>query len=323
MKGKILIKVRNDRTKYEFTLRRNITVIKGDSATGKTTLIEMIHDFNLLGKESGVELSCSHNCIVVEGNTWKQQLVNVNQSVVFIDEGNRFVSSKEFASAIKRTDNYYVLVTRESLSTLPYSVKEIYGIRSKGKYGGLKQTYNELFQIYGRNSMQKKLKCSILITEDSNSGFQFFKSICEENKVNCIYSSGKSNIYKEMLKYKLEDVLVIADGAAFGPEMEGAINIIKRFPNISLCLPESFEWLILRSDCLDDADVRKMSNDWANYIDSRKFFSWEQFFCDLLIQKTQGTYLQYNKKNINPVYLDPSIRSKIMDKMESFSEEYE
>lgn len=52
MKGKITITVRNDRTKFEFTLRRNITVIRGDSATGKKTLIEMIDDYNRLGNES-------------------------------------------------------------------------------------------------------------------------------------------------------------------------------------------------------------------------------------------------------------------------------
>ena len=28
--------------KYEFELRRNLTIIRGDSATGKTTLVDMI-----------------------------------------------------------------------------------------------------------------------------------------------------------------------------------------------------------------------------------------------------------------------------------------
>lgn len=316
MTGNIIITVRNDRMKYEFMLRRNITVIRGDSATGKTTLIDMIHDFNLLGKESGVELSCNHNCIVVTGNTWKQQLLNVEQSVVFIDEGNRFISSKEFASAIKNTDNYYVLVTRETLSTLPYSVEEIYGIRANGKYGGLKQTYNELFRIYTRNNKQAKMKWSVVITEDSNSGFQFFNNICEENAIECVHAAGKSKIYKEILKHREENVLIIADGAAFGPEMEYIMKIINQFPNIALYLPESFEWLILMSDCLDDPTIRKMSADWGSHIDSKQFFSWEQFFCDLLIQKTHGTYLQYSKKNINPAYLNASIQTKIIDKMD-------
>ena len=42
MKGKHKIVVKNNRLHYEFEIKRNITIIKGDSATGKTTLINMI-----------------------------------------------------------------------------------------------------------------------------------------------------------------------------------------------------------------------------------------------------------------------------------------
>lgn len=125
MKGSIDVIVQNDRIKYEFSIKRNITIIKGDSATGKTSLIEMIRDYHLQGAESGVELSCEKDCVVVEGNLWKEQLRYVHESIVFIDEGNRFMSSVEFAGFIQNTDNYYVLVTREGLSALPYSVEEI------------------------------------------------------------------------------------------------------------------------------------------------------------------------------------------------------
>lgn len=34
---------------------------------------------------------------------------------------------------------------------MPYSVEEIYGIRESGKYATIKQTYNELYRIYGIN----------------------------------------------------------------------------------------------------------------------------------------------------------------------------
>ena len=36
MKGKHKIVVKNNRLHYEFEIKRNITIIKGDSATGKT-----------------------------------------------------------------------------------------------------------------------------------------------------------------------------------------------------------------------------------------------------------------------------------------------
>lgn len=58
MKGSIKVIVQNDRIKYEFLIRRNITIVKGDSATGKTSLIDMIREYNLQGAESGIELFC-------------------------------------------------------------------------------------------------------------------------------------------------------------------------------------------------------------------------------------------------------------------------
>ena len=59
-----------------------------------------------------------------------------------------FITTDEFSSAVKKSDNYYVIVTREGLPNLPYSVDEIYGIKSSGKYGTLQQTYQEFYRIY-------------------------------------------------------------------------------------------------------------------------------------------------------------------------------
>ena len=137
MKGKHRIVVSTKRQKYEFELRRNLTILRGDSATGKTTLIEMIQDHENDPLGSPVELISDKKCYVLEGALWKEQLAGITDSIVFIDEGNTFVKAEEFAGVIQNTDNYYVIVSRESLPALPYSVEEIYGIRTSGKYGTL------------------------------------------------------------------------------------------------------------------------------------------------------------------------------------------
>ena len=41
MKGEHKILIYSKRIKFEFTVRRNITILKGDSATGKTTLVNI------------------------------------------------------------------------------------------------------------------------------------------------------------------------------------------------------------------------------------------------------------------------------------------
>ena len=42
MRGKHRIVIKNNRLHYEFEIKRNITIIQGNSATGKTTLINML-----------------------------------------------------------------------------------------------------------------------------------------------------------------------------------------------------------------------------------------------------------------------------------------
>lgn len=311
MKGKYSVSVSNNKVKYEFSIKRNITVIQGDSATGKTTLVDMIREFEQNGADSGINLSSKKKCRVLEGNNWQENLSLMTDSIVFIDEGNRFVESTDFAKAVKNSSNYYVIVTREGLENLPYSIEEIYGIHTSGKYADLKQVYHEFYRIYGNNNFND---CRIekIVTEDSNSGFDFFNNVSEGLCV-CESAGGKSNIYKKFLQSKGEKVLAVADGAAFGSQMNLVGELLERQKNFFLFAPESFEWLILQSDILNDNEVKKILENPENFIESKDFFSWEQFFTKLLIEKTNGTYLKYLKRKLNQNYLSENVKNKILD----------
>ena len=87
MKGKKSVIIQNKRMKYDFTLKRNITVIRGDSATGKTALVDMVREYYENGPDSGVELRCESRCAVLEGRDWKVWLDAVHACIIFIDEG--------------------------------------------------------------------------------------------------------------------------------------------------------------------------------------------------------------------------------------------
>ena len=65
MKGKYTIKIHNKRVTYTVDLERNITVICGDSATGKTTLINSISFYEELGEKSGVTIESDKECHVL------------------------------------------------------------------------------------------------------------------------------------------------------------------------------------------------------------------------------------------------------------------
>lgn len=73
MKGTHHVIIQNKRIHYEFDIRRNITVIRGDSASGKTTLVEMIQEYMDQGIESMITIQSDKKCGVISGNTWKGQ----------------------------------------------------------------------------------------------------------------------------------------------------------------------------------------------------------------------------------------------------------
>ena len=108
---------------------------------------------------------------------------------------------------------------------MPYSVEEIYGIRTSGKYGTLKQSYHEFYRLYGEDTYENVVKPELVITEDSNSGYQFFSQICKENQLKCESMDGKSNVFHYLNKHRNEKILVIADGAAFGSEIDKVLRL--------------------------------------------------------------------------------------------------
>jgi len=310
MKGIIHLMIKSARIRYEMEFKRNITIIKGDSATGKTTLVDMVREYEQNGADTGISISCDVPCRVISGNNWQEQLKNINNSLVFIDEGNRFVTEKEFAHAIKETDNYYVIITRESLYTLPYSVDEIYGIKSSGKYNLGEKVYNQMYRIYGEYNNCKEYKK--IIVEDSNSGFEFFTEISKTSNVECVSANGASNIFGLLQEINIkENVIVVADGAAFGAYIDKIYKLMEKNKNIKLYLPESFEWIILSSNVLNDNEIMDIINEPSIYIDSKEYFSWEQYFTYLLTNKTKDTYLKYTKKELNLAYLQGKTLEKL------------
>lgn len=318
MKGSHRVIIEAKRVKYDFTLTRNITILTGDSASGKTVLIDYIRDYRRYGSESGVMVSCDRECRTLDNEDWEMQLKRITNSIIFIDEGNRFVTSKEFAKLALESDNYFVLATREKTPMLPYSVQEIYGFRESGKYHEAKQKYNEMYHLYGEISAQSSIEPELVITEDSNSGYDFFAKLSEQKNVNCISANGKSNIIKCLQdSEKTQGTrLIIVDGAAFGSEMKEVYEYLNTVGNVVLYAPESFEWLLLLSNTIPNANVTEILQEPENYIDSKKYASWERFFTALLIDMTKGDPVwSYSKKKISSVYVSSKVITAVKKMM--------
>lgn len=318
MRGKYTIVVQNRRVRFSLEIKRNITVIRGDSATGKTTLIGMLRDYEEQGKQSGISVQSDRPCCVLNGPYWETSLARIRDSIVFIDEGNSFVTSKAFAEAIRGTSNYYVIVTRENLYQLPYSVEAVLELRATpGHSSGQERfVYNT---TYPRYQVLSKLEANLgiydrVLTEDSNAGNQMFECLATQAETTCVSAKGKSNIFGALAAEPKQKTLVVADGAGFGAEMEHVYQLQRQSPNqVSLYLPESFEWLLLTADVIRNNEVKEILAEPESYIDSEQYFSWEQYFTDLLISVTaDSAYMRYSKLRLLPFYLQEENIRKVL-----------
>jgi len=314
MKGRIKFSAKNVYIRFQFVLERNVTIITGDSGTGKTKLINMVRQYAELGKKSGVSLSCDKECIVLEGKAWENILSYTHDSVVFIEESSSFLTSHEFAKAIQDNDNYYVIVSREPLPQIPYAVSSIKQIIKKGKNP-------KIDNIYKKISTKKisEFPYDVVIVEDSKAGYQFFCEVTKDLSVECVSANGKSNILSVLKQYKGKKVLVIADAAAFGPEIREVDNYRKMVSDkIDLFLPESFEWLLLNSEVfIGDRNVKAILEEPIDYIESSQYFSWEKFFEYLIVDTTKDLKdLKYKKDKLAKGYLLDKRKNAILKSME-------
>ena len=69
MKGAHRVIVETKKIKYDFVVKRNITILTGDSGSGKTVLIDYIRDYRRYGADSGV---------IVIAEPWITKIGNVN-----------------------------------------------------------------------------------------------------------------------------------------------------------------------------------------------------------------------------------------------------
>lgn len=59
MRGEYQLTVRTNKVQVKLTIRRNLTIIQGKSATGKTTLLDSLRAYENLGAQSGIIVNCA------------------------------------------------------------------------------------------------------------------------------------------------------------------------------------------------------------------------------------------------------------------------
>lgn len=263
-------------------------------------MIRLISDFEENGVSSGITVQCDARCTVLNSVDWELRMRELKQCIIFIDETATFLKTKRFAEAVRGSDNYFVIVTRDDLPQLPYSIEEIYGLRNVSdteKYKTFRKVYNEMYNLYNLK-LPKKVVPDKVIVEDSNAGFSFFKIVFGKM---CESARGKSNVYSLLRKSNPGLVLTVVDGAAFGSEIGKLDRYLRACgSNNVIYAPESFEYLILNSGLVDVPGT--ITGETYKYADSTKYMSWEEFYTSYLIRVSADSVYRYSKNRLGSAY---------------------
>lgn len=312
MKGTIQVKIYNNQVKYEFSLNRKYSVLTGGSSTGKSSLNNMLSEYI---RNPDFKAITTLECMGCEGvlaaNTMIQgfydNIKKLSNMLIVLDEGDlKVLDVPNNAEKFHSSDNYFLIISREKLAYFPYSHLAIYQISTNLENN---QTVNRFSLIYGGVKDLESYKPEMIITEDAKSGNQFFKATLQD----CIVESAKSKsnikkVIKQKLKEGYKDIYVIADGAAFGSEISSIARYLvsgdfKEYnANVYIHLPESFEYLLLKTYLFKIRDLKNKLENTQDYCEANKFISWERYYTKLL-ESSQG----YDKSSLDSKFLTDEV----------------
>lgn len=293
----------------KFYFERRINVIKGDSGTGKTSLLELVRDTS-----PDIIKNISLDVLVADDLGWKALMTASKNAIIIFDDSN-VIDSAEFAKCcyeyVVKNNLYLLIFNRESLKIeqngeesgymphISYSIDSIYRLCSDGINHWLEPFYN-------LNTFNQSSKLDICITEDSSGGFEFFNKLL--NMLSVEHSDGgKSAIVDKIERMSIKDknILVVFDRAAFGCEIEKFVNKLRDYNITVLDSYECFEELLLRSNLfLNNQEVKRVFNNLPAYA-NKYCLSWEVFFEKFLACITKEKPYKYlHGKRLRECYFE-------------------
>lgn len=308
MKGKHIVSITSRRAEYRLELERKITVIKGKSGTGKSSVIRLVSDYLELGKDSGIKVTVSSSTrllVLTNSSDWDTVMPSLRNTIIFFDEDVRYIYTEAFQKALWTADCYAVIISRSGQFTgLPFAVSSIYELVTE-RNG--KNTITSMYHLY--EEKHKRNDFDLVVTEDSNSGYEMAKYAFDSEKMRVISVGGNASVYRTLMKNGGENdqICVDVDGAAFGPYIEPVLKFAELQGTISVSAPESFEFILLHLDSVMkhlSLDHGELSRTY-DFCDSKDFITWERYYENLLNEiTTEHLGFSYGKSKLNPYFLN-------------------
>lgn len=262
-----LIHLKTKRLEYKFEVTQKYSIIRGDSGTGKTSLLDVVNLYSL--DKYSVECPGYAKLAAIPTNAAPEYLKQYDNAVLFIDEDNVLLHTKKIASIFRESHNYFVIITRTiKLDYLPISLDSIFDMKASGRFHTLVQHFSI--------ENETILKSSLMICEDSRSGLKFMREVFDAKQIKIIAAdagnvgttAGKSKIAATVKLYYengAREMCLVFDSSAIGTNFDTIENVIKMHPGLQVSFIgwSSFEQYILESP-MSQIDVGVAGCDWES-----------------------------------------------------------
>lgn len=124
------ISISSKRCKYELDIHGKYSVIGGDSGSGKSTLYKMIMLWEAENK--AIKASCDYKLHAMAINENSSFLENNEGCIIVIDEYCKILREPDISTILRKSKNYFILITRKILDFLPVSVDNYYEMKTSG-----------------------------------------------------------------------------------------------------------------------------------------------------------------------------------------------
>lgn len=289
-----------DKLNYIMKLEHRVTVIQGDSATGKSTLVRYIEmqdsmKVNIKSPKKLLATNISNlmNIVEVTGN------YSLNSEYIYVLDEYDGIDNPNLARIINNSTSMFIIITRDaSIPNINYGIDQIYQFKNSGKYNYLTKMYNNLND---RNINLENI--TEIITEDSGSGFEFYNTF---RNFHTLSSYGNSNV----IKLTKNNQIIVIDALGFGPFTKALMSEVG-IKNIFIIYPPSFEYLLIKS---------LFWNKYQNNIDKNKknITNHEQYYHHILKNLLVEFGINYSKSHLNPWFIHNPQLDKINGTIKSW-----